>query len=298
MADELKENVTTPWMQNELTAEEINRDDNAGENTGFWILRGKGSGRDRFISLKNLRTWIQAAVDAIAYIKDNGIDGIKKAFKFADESTHHALDIDANGVIITHETDTFSVFADGKKLHFDGDSVFSSNVEFAADVDCTGEINVRDGSKTIQATLGKDIYAKGAVSCDGAVHSIEGMSSFDKISASGDVKVNGDLVCDKDVGAKGNVAVGGKLSVNGVVDSKLNSMSNLKIQQRGDSTDEYVMLSSGAVFATGSVTARQVVVEPIEGEGFKIDGSLRVQRNAIGLYELMFYNGSAWVKVG
>lgn len=231
------------------------------------------------------------------YIKDNGISGIKKAFKFTDENTHHALDIDANGVVITQDTDTFSVFADGKKLHFDGDSIFSSNVEFAADVDCTGEINVRDGSKTILATLGKDIYAKGDVSCDGAVHSNEGMSTFDKISASGDVKVYGDLVCEKDVGAKGNVAVGGKLGVNGVVDSRFNSMPNLKIQQKGDSTDDYVSLSSGAVFATGTVTARQVVVEPIEGEGFKIEGSLRVQRSAIGLYELMFYNGSSWVKV-
>ncbi|MCQ2182955.1 MAG: hypothetical protein MJY89_06080 [Bacteroidales bacterium] len=149
MADELKENVTTPWMQNELTAEEINRDDNAGENTGFWILRGKGSGRDRFINLKNLRVWIQAAVDAVAYIKDNGISGIKKALAFVDENSMCTLNLSVRGVTFTQNIETCSISMDENELHFEGNSVFNNSVKFLSDALFEAGVRFQEGGPSI-----------------------------------------------------------------------------------------------------------------------------------------------------
>lgn len=215
MADELKENVTTPWMQNDLTAEEISRDDQAGENTGFWILRGKGSGRDRFINLKNLRVWIQAAVDAIAYIKDNGIDGIKKALSF--ESDDKKTDIEAGSITFWEGANSYGLFIDDDSLHYGGPIVFEDLVTVQSKtiftsfsegttLEVSGErIEKKDSDGNIVATFSNNAYflgvdvkntlKAGTVSTDSLVVSggIQCNKNSDKVSIMRSLLVTGGL---------------------------------------------------------------------------------------------------------
>ena len=146
MADELKENVTTPWMQNELTAEEINAYDKNGENTIFWILRGKGSGRDRYISLNQLRKWIDFTPDTINEIQKNGLKSIDGAFEFVSRSGQTAT-FSANEVRFR--------LAHGEECVVGADSITLNNKSSSIVITSEGvEIKNSDGSTAAKFAAG------------------------------------------------------------------------------------------------------------------------------------------------
>lgn len=93
MADEnlREQHTSTPWMCDELDSITLQEQDKDGLETIFWVLRGTGSKRDKFMRFSQFKKWLDAAKDVIAEIQDNGISEIKEKFTFVNESGVNAV---------------------------------------------------------------------------------------------------------------------------------------------------------------------------------------------------------------
>lgn len=72
MTDEelLARHLKTPWMCDPLTSEEVAKNDTNGDNTVFWVLRGRGRKRDRRISFYEFSRWLQTSFKELVIKKD------------------------------------------------------------------------------------------------------------------------------------------------------------------------------------------------------------------------------------
>lgn len=303
MADELKENVTTPWMQNELTAEEISRNDPDGENTGFWILRGKGSGRDRFISLKNLRTWIDAAAAAVAYIKENGIDGIKKALTFSAEGVHRAVSIDATGITFAQDSWLHEIAFDDGVLQFGGPTSFTGYID--GEVDVHGSVKVKDEilvadsdtaivhSKVTSGGVETTGSVKGSLgSFTNGLDVFEGTYTFSQNEA----YIRTQLALGSGLNVYGDAEIGGYLRSSSV---KKNELENLHVASADGSR---VNIHNGIVHTSDYMHGKHMMVDVYTSKdrlpylGSAPAGALACYQNGTS-WKLCFWNGLNWIDI-
>lgn len=303
MADELKENVTTPWMQNELTAEEINRDDQAGENTVFWILRGKGSGRDRFISLKNLRTWIDAAALAVAFIKDNGIDGIKKALTFSAEDVHRAVSIDATGITFAQDSWLHEIAFDDGVLQFGGPTSFTGYID--GEVDVHGSVKVKDGILVADSdtAIAHSKVTSGGVETTGMVKGrlgsfTNGLDVFDGAYTFtlNEAYIRTRLAVGDGLNVNGNAEISGYLRSSSVQKNKL---ENLEVASADGSS---VNIHNGIVHTSEYMHGKHMMVDVYTSKdqlpslGSAPAGALACYQNGTS-WKLCFWNGNDWIDI-
>lgn len=69
----------------------------------------------------------------LKYIKDNGIDGIKKAFSF--ETGDKKTEVEAGSVTFSENGTSYGIFIEDDSIHFGGPSVFEDTVDFLGGID-------------------------------------------------------------------------------------------------------------------------------------------------------------------
>lgn len=132
MADEnlREQHTSTPWMCDELDSKTLQEQDKDGLETIFWVLRGTGSKRDKFMRFSQFKKWLDAAKDVIAEIQDNGISGIKEKFTFVNESGVNAV-LRESGIWFEYPESGVHVFVskDGFGYHYADDNGDAVEVE-------------------------------------------------------------------------------------------------------------------------------------------------------------------------
>lgn len=298
MADEnlREQHTSTPWMCDELDSITLQEQDKDGLETIFWVLRGTGSKRDKFMRFSQFKKWLDAAKDVIAEIQDNGISEIKEKFTFVNESGVNAVLRDS-GIWFEYPESGVHVFVseDGFGYHY-----------------------VDDNGDTVEVELGKNGLFLG----DG-IQIINGLSNLKSLSVSDTLKIahDGSLVMtgifsaqesgfvvrtDFKVGEfveilqDGNVRTAGSVDAN-VLSAKKTVNGAAFCASIFDATEQNILLNPGSLLGAVALAGATALVRNATGKDVVISRStgstsdrmiLIVQPGEILRY---VYDGSKWV---